>query len=87
MATQNANDLKHHQYIAYLPKHLTISYDRIQFSLFHFPMPLASTAHNITLPFEKARIRNLLLWSPHRKITSGCRSDEVSVQFCVCKHE
>jgi hypothetical protein len=31
------------------------------FSLFHFPMPLASTAHNIILPLENVRIRYLLL--------------------------
>jgi len=48
---------------------------------FNFPMPLASTAHNIILPLEKVRIRNLLLQSPHCKITSGCWFDEVSVTF------
>ena len=42
------------------------------FSLFHFPMPLASTAHNIILPLENVRIRYLLLRSLHCKIASGC---------------
>lgn len=83
MAAHNANDFRHHWYI-YLHKQLIISYIRILFSSFNFPMPLVSIAYNIILPLEKVRTRNLLLWSLHSKITSVCWFDVVSVKFCEC---
>jgi len=69
-------------------EHVDSLKSRIYSVFFNFPMPLASTAHNIILPLDKVRIRHPLLQSLHCKITSDANlmKNFVNVNMNKCKH-